>query len=577
MGLIPPETLDAIRSRLDITEVAREFIPDIHRAGRHWKARCPFHQEKTASFILNPERQTYHCFGCGVTGDVFSLVMKLEGLSFVEAVEKLAERAGVKIERSQDNSPQEKERLRLKEVLAFARDFYHQYLMSSAAAGPARDYFARRGVSKASMESFGLGYAAGGTDGSLLAAAAKKGFKSDVLIKAGLAAARDGRVRNYFFHRVLFPILDAKGSVVGFGARASGDAQPKYLNSPDSPIFSKGRVLYGLHPALPEIRKKRRALLMEGYMDVIAAHQFGVTTACAPLGTALTLDHVALLKRYASEAIVIFDADGAGIAAAIRGAGLLLEAGVAVRIATVPEGGDPDELLHKSGLEPFNRCLETAVDLPEFRTEIALKTRRKPLSPADKSAIAREVFETISHSPDEVLKDEWMRRLAQRIEVEEGALRRQLEKGSAPRRFKPIAAPVPAGAPLGQADKEILALVLKEPALAGRVLEGDVESSGARRVLAKLVAAGKSPAWGEFVESLLPEDRPAVARILTEDVAYEDPEETLEELLGRRRRVVRFKELEPKILRLAADGKKVDQKLMDEYKGLLVELKGSKR
>jgi DNA primase len=344
MSLIPEETLESIRSRVDIVELVRDFVPQLQRAGRNFKARCPFHQERTPSFVVTPERQSFHCFGCGAGGDVFSFLMKMESLSFTEAAEKLAARAGVEIVRKEEPlGPADAEKLKIKELLETAAAFYHQTLLKSAVAEPARRYLASRKVSPETIAKFRLGYAP--KSGDVAVRAQRKGFSRELVVRAGLASERASGLRDYFFDRVLYPIQDAKGSCVGFGARALGEAMPKYLNSPESPVFSKGRVLYGLFQGLADVRKVRRIVLMEGYMDVMAAHQFGLTIACAPLGTALTLDQVALLKRYAGEAVVVFDADRAGQSAALRSAELLLASGLGVRIASVPEGKDPDEFL----------------------------------------------------------------------------------------------------------------------------------------------------------------------------------------------------------------------------------------
>ena len=230
MGMIAPETLELIRSRLDIAELVGESV-QLSRAGRNLKGRCPFHQERTPSFIVSPERQTYHCFGCGEGGDAFSFVMKTEGLSFVEAAERLAERAGVKIESAGPLSESDRERLRMKEALDFAAEHYRALLLKDPAAEAARQYAAKRRLNKAMVEQFRLGYAP--RNGNLVPAARKKGFSDDLLLKAGLAAKRaDGSLRDYFFDRLMFPIRDAKGSTVGFGGRTLGDGEPKYLNTP---------------------------------------------------------------------------------------------------------------------------------------------------------------------------------------------------------------------------------------------------------------------------------------------------------------------------------------------------------
>ncbi|MBI3564353.1 MAG: DNA primase [Elusimicrobia bacterium] len=581
MAMIPPETLELIRSRLDIVELVGECV-QLTRAGRNMKGRCPFHQERTPSFIVSPERQTFHCFGCGEGGDIFSFVMKTENLSFVESAEKLAARVGVKLEPAQALSPDDKARLRMKEALEFAAEHYHALLMKDPAADAARKYVASRHLNKAAVEEFRLGYAP--RQGHLVEAALKKGYAEDILLKAGLAAKRpDGSLRDYFFDRLMFPIRDAKGAVVGFGGRTLGDGEPKYLNSPESPVFSKGRVLYGLYEGAAAVRKSRRANFMEGYMDVIATHQHGLKSACAPLGTALTPEQAQLIKRYADSAVIVFDADNAGQNAAVRGAEVALAAGLGVRVATVPEGKDPDELLHAKGLEALQGALDAAVDLVAFKTELLVK-RAGELTPEKKSAIAKDVMATIVACPDDVLKDEWVRRLAGRLGVNEDSLRRaggkavpQVRRAAAPAAAP--ARPAPAKpAELSASDLQLLGVLFKTPASAKDVPEDAFESGAARLILLNL--RGVEPydkGWGpRLLGALPPAESAVVSRLLTDELGYDDPAGVLRALLGKRARLKRLKELEPIVLSMGA-GRPVDAGLRDEYQRLVVELKGTKR
>ena len=577
MSLIPDDVLESIRTRVDVVELVREFVPQLQRAGRNFKARCPFHQERTPSFIVTPERQTFHCFGCGAGGDVFAFLMKMESLSFTEAAEKLAQRAGVRlVKREEAVGPAEVERLKLKELLELAAAFYHGILLKSEAAAAARRYLAQRRVCAETIAAFRLGYAP--KAGQLADLALRKGFSRELVVKAGLAVAKGGSgLRDYFFERVLYPIQDAKGTVVGFGARALGEGSPKYLNSPESPVFSKGRVLYGLFLGLPAVRKERRVILMEGYMDVMAAHQFGIKTACAPLGTALTLDHVALVKRYASEAVVVFDADRAGRSAALRGAELLLASGLGVRIATVPQGKDPDEFLHQHGAAAFHKCLESAVDLAEFQTELALQRRPGSLGPAEKSAVAGEVLETIGRCPDEIVKGEWLRRLAQRLKVREETLRLQFAKrgrGERPLRSPSAAAPAPRPG-VTQADKDILALLFRQPALSGLVGGEEFASEAARRIWKVLGSLAQAEgAWSaRLLDSLEAEDRQVAAQLLVDDRPCPDPAADLAAILRHRRAQRRVREIEP----LAQTMVGQDNDLTREYRRLMAELYGTKR
>lgn len=579
MGLIPAETIEAIRSRLDIGELVAEYVNPLQRAGRNLKGCCPFHQERTPSFIVSPERQTFHCFGCGEGGDAFTFLMKIEHLSFMEAAEKLAGKAGVKLEPVEENfGPEAKERQKLKELLEFAAGHYHEVLLKAPGAEAARKYFAGRKVSAKSVEDFRLGYAPGG--GSLLEAAAKKGFAGELLVRVGLAAAQKttGKLRDYFYDRVLFPIRDAKGAVVGFGGRIMGEGEPKYLNSPDSPAFSKGRVLYGLFEGLAAVRKARKAVLMEGYMDVIAAHQHGLVQACAPLGTALTQDHAALLKRYVSEVAVVFDADSAGLNAAVRGAEVGLAAGLGVRIATVPSGKDPDEFLHAKGLEAFKKdCLMMSKDLAEFKTDLLISKETQPLSPQAKSSVAKAVLASIEQCPDEILKAEWTRKLAQKLEVAEDALLRQMDKDAlAPaRRRHEAPAPVHEKAELPEEDEHLLMWVLRKPSLAALIKEDELVSETARRIWKTLagMSAFESGWSARLLESLPEADRKATTGLLVDDRKDDDPEQKLMSDLNRRRAWARLKEIEPLVREMGEGRRPKDPAVQKEYTTLLTQTK----
>ncbi len=543
------------------------------------KGRCPFHNEKTPSFIVSPERQTFHCFGCGEGGDAFSFVMKTESLSFTESAEKLAQRVGVKVEADKALGPEEKERLRAREALEFAAAYYHELLKKDPAAEAAREYVGKRKVNAAMLAQFQLGFAP--RNGGLVAAAKKKGFDEAILMKAGLAAKRaDGSVRDYFFDRVLFPIKDAKGAVVGFGGRTMGDGEPKYLNSSDNPVFAKGRVLYALNDALPAVRKARRALLMEGYMDVIAAHQFGFTTACAPLGTALTPEQAALIKRSADAVVIVFDADNAGLNAAVRGSEVALQAGLTVRLTTVPEGKDPDELLHAKGTAPFAAALEAAKDPSEFKTDLLLSRAVQPLTPEAKSEIARSVQQTIALCADEVLKDEWTRRLAQRLGVSEGSLTRSAAKAAPRRHAPPVVEQEPSSAPsparprvvLPPADLQLLDLLVKAPACASDARDDDFDSEPAR-VLAAAVAkaAPYTGAWAPRLLDALEDDglKAVASRMLSDENLHAEPESHFRLVLERRRKERRYMDYKTRVNTLSPDE-------MKEYMKLMTELRGSK-
>ncbi|MDE2237442.1 MAG: toprim domain-containing protein, partial [Elusimicrobia bacterium] len=384
---------------------------------------------------------------------------------------------------------------------------------------------------------------------------------------------RAGSLRDYFYDRLMFPILDAKGSVVAFGGRTLGDGEPKYLNSAETPVFSKSRLLYGLSKAASSVRKSRRALLMEGYMDVIAAHQHGLESACAPLGTALTSEHAALLGRYCSEAVIVFDCDDAGLNAAARGAELLLSRGLSVRIATVEGGKDPDEVLHEKGAGALRSSLEAAADLVRFKTELLIRRRDQPLSAEAKSAIAKEVLATIGQSPDEILKAEWLDRLARRLRIPVEALSREGRRlGGASR---PAVARAAAEAALPGPDEELLLHVLKEPRLSALACESDFSSASARALWSALRALEPwRPGWSlALAEGLEPDSRERAQRLLVkaDELIGKEAEARLRRILEKGRRERRYEELRG----MLQEGGDVDATITDEFIRLSAELKGS--
>ena len=585
MGRIAEASLEEVRERIDFVELVREHVPSLKKAGRDFKACCPFHEEKTPSFYVVPSKGIFHCFGCGAGGDLFTFVMRIEGLSYVEAVEKLAERAGVRLvrpERALD--PQEKERLSLRRVLEFAREHYHSQLLRLPEAEAARRYLSKRGLTKETIEAFKLGYAA--RVGGVIPAAVRQKFAKEHLVGAGLASERDGGLREHFWARVLFPIVNQRGEVCGFGGRVLDDGEPKYINSRDGVMLTKGRLLYGFHEALPAIRKERHALLLEGYMDVLAAHQAGFRNACAPLGTALTEEHAALLKRHVDRVTFLFDPDAAGVRAAVRGGELLLERGVGVALATVPDGLDPDELLQRGGPEALKSVLAAAEDLVSFQTRFLLGSEAR-LAPEQKAVFAARILETIAKCPDEVLKSEWLSRLAQRLRTDEGALRLQLRKLAAGVKtsLQPAAAPntqVPAE------EREILFCLLRSPALAASeelVDETDFTDERARRVFLRLRAAMEAPdaakvgeaRWtAAFLESLDPDDGAVARSLLCDRRECGDPARLVSGIVGRLRKERRLAEIEPLIFGRTRSGP-VDPDVVAEYKRLCSELKGAQR
>ena len=314
------DTLEQIKDKIDIVELVRQYVPNLKRAGKLYKACCPFHHEKTPSFTCSSEKGLYYCFGCQEGGNIFNFLMKIENLSFREALEKLADMAGVELEPAKLLTADEQRRATARKVLDFARAYYHKNLLSRAGT-QARTYVKSRNLTKETCEHFELGLSFDA--GALQKAAQENGFTLENLKDAGLCVQTERGLREYFRNRLIFPIWNQRSETVGFGGRILGEGEPKYLNSPETILFNKSHILYGLNFAGPAMRKADRAVLLEGYMDVIGCHQAGVTYTVAPLGTSFGEDHARLLKRYTQNVIVLCDPDEAGLKAALRAALIL--------------------------------------------------------------------------------------------------------------------------------------------------------------------------------------------------------------------------------------------------------------
>lgn len=420
-GFVSSELKDEIRRRIDTVALISAHAA-LKKSGRYFKGLCPFHQEKTPSFHVDPERGLFHCFGCGRGGDIFDFVMQTANLSFMEAAEELARRAGVPFDVSPQAAQRASDREQLLRALDAARAYFREGLKASRGA---QAYLARRGVRPDIADRFHLGYAPAGWEG-LLTALGTRGFPAALLEQAGLVGARSGGGHyDVFRDRLMFPIFDLQDRPVAFGGRALDGSEPSYLNSRETPVFAKGRTLYGLNLARDAIRETGEALVVEGYMDVLAAAQFGFLHAVATLGTALTADQVALLRRFASKAVLLYDSDAAGELATERGLTLFEEAEVAARVAILPAGEDPDDFLRKRGPEAFARALETALPMFDYRVARAA-CKHDSKSREGKIRLADEVLIVIQSVANPVRKAEYVRALAERFDLSEEALRQRL-------------------------------------------------------------------------------------------------------------------------------------------------------
>lgn len=396
--------LEEIKSRLDIVDFISEYV-HLKHAGQNWKGLCPFHSEKTPSFTVSPAKQIYHCFGCNSGGDIFSFLVKYENVSFPEAVSILAKKTGVVLKASQKDAVQTGEKEVLLNLHKDAAAFYQQHLARNERA---KQYLNKRGIDVEAQKLFSLGYAPKSWD-ALLNYLTGKGYKIDAIKKSGLVTQGTKGVYDIFRDRIMFPIYDLKGDVIAFGGRSIDGDEPKYLNSPETIIFNKRRVLYGLHRAKDSIKETSYALFMEGYLDVITAHMHGFSNSVAPLGTALTEEHGKLIKRFVEDIVLVFDSDDAGRKAVKNAANILLENGLNVKILAFPDQEDPDSFLRKNGRDAFENLLQSPLTVIDFYM----------LQKGDKRLIAREVIETISRISDKILQGYYVKMLSEKLRINE--------------------------------------------------------------------------------------------------------------------------------------------------------------
>ena len=435
----PDEVIEEVRSRNDIVDVISGYVK-LQRKGSSYFGLCPFHNEKSPSFSVSPGKQMYYCFGCGAGGNVFTFLMEYENYSFQEAVKTLADRAGValpEIEYSQEAKRARDEKNAVLEVNREAAKYYY-YLLRTPEGAPGLEYLKKRGLTAETMQRFGLGYAGRYSDG-LYRYLKKKGVSDELLKKSGLMQVNEKQgMYDKFWNRVMFPIMDLNGKVVGFGGRVMGDAKPKYLNSPETAVFDKSRNLYGLNFARSS--RKKQLLLCEGYMDVISLHQAGFTNAVASLGTALTSQHASLLKRFTDEAVLTYDSDEAGIRAALRAIPLLKEAGVTAKVLHMEPYKDPDEFIKAQGAEAFQERIDQAEN--SFLFEISVLEKSFDMSdPEEKTKFFQAVARKISGFELEVERENYIEAITGKYQISFQGLRKMvmnwLMQGAPPVREAP--------------------------------------------------------------------------------------------------------------------------------------------
>jgi len=423
------DIISRVRDSIDIVDLISGYVA-LKKTGKNHLGLCPFHSEKTPSFNVSPDKQIFHCFGCGVGGDVFKFLELQEGLNFPEAVKQLAGKAGITLpadSRSRREDKQsEDERKALLEVVAEAAEYYCREL-EGPAGNAARAYLAKRGVTDAVVKEFRLGYARTEWDG-LLRHLRQKGYAFGQMEKAGLVVKRSEGEGYYdrFRARIIFPISDISGHIIAFGGRVMDDSLPKYLNSPETPLYSKSNVLYCLDKAKEPARKQKYFIIVEGYLDAIACHQYGAKNAVATLGTALTEGHLRLMRRFAQNLVLIFDPDPAGVKAAMRGLDLFVSSNMKVNVVSLPDNDDPDTFLKKKGYEAFASCLRTSVKFMDFVLSQVVRTGGTT-SIDDKVAKAGEMLGFIAKLPSGIERDHYLKRTAEALDLDETVLRQEMK------------------------------------------------------------------------------------------------------------------------------------------------------
>ncbi len=460
---IPDQILDEIQAKTDIVEIISAYV-QLKKAGRNYKGLCPFHNEKTPSFVVNPDKQIYHCFGCGAGGNAFGFLMRHERMEFPEAVKLLAERAKVRMPSITDRDrAYGSVASQICEINNAASVFYQNHLARNQGA---KEYLRSRGITEEAMKLFRLGLAPMGWD-SLLNHLTGKGYSVELIEKAGLVIANNkGGHYDRFRERVIFPIFDLRGRILGFGGRVLDSGLPKYVNSPETLVYSKGKNLYGLNFSKDEVIKKRYVIMVEGYLDFMIPFLAGVKNVAATLGTALTQDQARVLKRFARTCVVVYDPDEAGEAASLRSLDIFINEGISVYVATLKKGYDPDSYIRTFGLEDFNAVIKKAKNLFDYKLEL-LSIRFNPKDIHGKVEIAAEMLPTISRIENAILRSGLVKKLAEALSVDEDSLKAELKKVKPDYRARLLAkealpAATNRGSSIRSAEKMLLALMLED-------------------------------------------------------------------------------------------------------------------
>jgi DNA primase len=536
---------DRVKQQADIVRVVGEYVR-LKKSGQNFTGLCPFHAEKSPSFAVHPTKQIYHCFGCGVGGDVFKFVMEMEKCSFPESIRVVAEKCGIAVPQARERSPEERkenqQRAALVEMHRAAQTFFTKHLESTAEGKVACAYLEDRGLDKAAIDQFGIGYAPSG--GDVLLRSLKQKYPEKLLVESGLVSRdQSGRMFDRFRRRITFPISNESGKIVAFGCRALGDDMPKYLNSPETPIYSKSNVLYHLDRAKEALRRSDFAVLVEGYMDAIAVARAGISNVVASCGTSLAEPQIKLLARFTRRVIVNYDPDTAGQTATERSISLLLEQDFEVRVLALPGKADPDKFIREQGADAYIKVLKEA---PPYVDYLIARARRMDLTTGEgKLRAVNFLLPYVQKIPNRILRSEWATRIAQQLRLEEPVLRAALSKAAAERRSEVKTRPELIGRAAKPVERRLIRMLAEGEGfrheLAQRIQQDQLHLGlETEKVLGALVAAnlsGQPVQASEIAVTLEERDRRMLFEILFEessDLTWEEAESCVEALHHRR-------------------------------------------
>lgn len=562
MGFYSDSVLDEVRASVNIVSVVSEYVA-LKRRGRNHEARCPFHNEKTPSFKVNEEKQIFMCFGCGLGGDVFKFIMQIEHLTFPEAVRFIAERHGIRLPEVREPAAAVKGAGldTLRKAMADAAAIYHRALMEPGEGEAALAYLKDRGVTRSTIAQFQLGYSPSAGD-ALIQAMKARGYTIEVLQECGLAKRSDDGTRyyDYFRGRILFPITDLQGRVVAFGGRAMGDKTPKYLNSPETKLYNKGRNLYGLSFSKEAIRARDQAVLVEGYMDFLIPFQHGVQNLVASLGTGLTQQQVELLGRYTREVVVSYDPDSAGVAAAQRSLDLFLEGDFRVKVLELPAGQDPDMFVRSAGAEAYRSRIQESVPYLEFILDTAIRNQGTLDDPKKKVQVMNAVLPYLAKLPTAVERSDYVFQFARRLGIDDRQLLAEIKKAAQQKKTRLEDRPAASASGMRIAEKGLLRMLLDNPELQPWILPGcsprDFEGLASRRLFASLMDAfheNRRLAYEDLHRQFAGESEQALlAQLQIEEPAEEPSMETAESFLNALR-----------VMRLTSDQQRIQMQIAE--------------